>query len=270
MSCVVPTTSSTSIDDEIIRVKEEIESIKQRRIEERELFTENQATYCVRQHYSAQELNRRLPLDDDTADYNNPRTRSLSHVRKLGASSPYYSRAIQDLSKHGQSSLYTMARETELCRALHQVEIRTNQLRLVAQYQDSMVEFLEKFKDEELLMKRKIVDDDLAVRVKFKKIDLSGTTVDRQKKLQKQFQTISVLKGEIANTEDCSNISSSSSISSTESTLTATTVSSSASSIVSHLFSYKNTPPSERKQGHRNSMEQRITQVGSYFGIRKN
>ena len=85
MSSIMSTTSSTLINDEIIRVKEKIESIKKRCIEECDNFTENQTMYCVPQHYSAQELNRCLLLDD-TSDYtnNNPQTRSLSHVQKLG------------------------------------------------------------------------------------------------------------------------------------------------------------------------------------------
>jgi len=245
--------SDNSIDDEINRVKSEIMKIKHQRVEEREEFSENQATFCVRQHYCQKELSRLLEPSATTR-------------------SRCYTRAVQDLSSTHLSP-YIMAREAELCQALHRVEITTNQLRRIAHYQDAMVDFFEDNMDEQRSIGKRI-EEDLLTCIKFATVDVKGKMYEYTRKLTKQRLKLARLSGDDnyrGYTEDCRSIFSSerstsmSSLFSTTSTISSV---SSSSTSVSPSISNNNRKQLQSKQKRRSTMEHRISQVSSYFGLR--
>jgi len=237
------------LDSEITRVRDQLSEMRRLRDEEREKFSEDQGTFCIRQHYCAQKLNHSLE----------------KKVAKKVA--PSYSHAIKKLSGNAAPPPYIIVRETELCQALHRVEIITNQLRVFVHYHKKMVKNLKTHLNEQTRIGQGI-EERLLNDIKILSIDMAGITVENNAKLDKLSHQISCLKGESSNKEDSYNrrwsFSRSSSASSVVSN--ASSILSDASSMVSNIF----LRPKNKKAGkaqRRNSIEKRVTKVCSYFGI---
>jgi len=233
------TNDAKNIENEISKIREQLLRIKTSRQQGRENFTENQATFCVRQHYCAQELNR--CLQDRVA---------------IGSC---YTHAMQELSRSFDESPYIIARQTELCQALHQVEIKTNQVRVLVEYHNNLVNALEPCLSEEI-RRSEDIEEDLLRRIRFVSIDMVGRIVENKAALERQEQQISCLKGETSAKEDNMDR-----IHSDDISLSSFGSSSSYSSpIVSNFLGLKK---NVGQTSRRMSIEKRITQVGSYFGI---
>ena len=224
----------SSSSGEITTLRAELLRVKRQREVGRQRFTENQAIFAQRQHFCL---------------------KGMEHLQQPKVSiSPLYIRAMQDLSCLDDSS-YVIAREAELCRALHQVEVNTKQLALVVKHHKNMVETLKTILDHET--KRSEDNEDCLLRtIKFLSIDMAGIIIEYKAMLDKQNQHTSHLKGEISNTGDVLEISS---------------IVDDSKWSFSRLLSTRSDPARVKKRFDRDTrrmtMEKRITEVGSYLGL---
>lgn len=175
-----PTTVDSTLDDKISNIKSQLAYVKKARKDERHRFTENQTVLAQRQHFYLQELNK------------------LQEPKVWMA--PYYSRVMHELSCFDESP-YVISRETELCQALHRVELITNQWRLLVDHHNSMMNSLKRKLEEETKLSGDL-EDELLRSIKFSSIDMTGTIIENRAIIDDQKQQISFLKGETNNTED--------------------------------------------------------------------
>mmetsp|Transcript_16102 Transcript_16102/g.23696 ORF Transcript_16102/g.23696 Transcript_16102/m.23696 type:complete len:236 (-) Transcript_16102:43-750(-) len=224
------TTPDYLLDDKIANTRSQLIHVKKAREEERQRFTENQSILAQRQHFYHQELDR----------LQQPKV-SLA---------PYYWRVMNGRSCIGESP-YVISRETELCQALHQVEITTNQWRIVVKHHDNMMQTLKKKLGEET-KRSEDLEEELLRAIKFSSIDMAGIIVENRAILEGQHKQIACLSGESTNTEDASK--------------------SMYDELGHDLSTGSITPNSLRvrkwddRENRRVNMERRIIEVGSYFG----
>mmetsp|Transcript_35634 Transcript_35634/g.39417 ORF Transcript_35634/g.39417 Transcript_35634/m.39417 type:complete len:273 (+) Transcript_35634:35-853(+) len=236
------------LDTEITKQREQLSEMRKLRKDEREKFSENHGTYCIRQHYCTQEINRLLE----------PKV----------AKAPHYTHALKKLSDFNYPS-YIISKESELCQALHQVEVLTNQQRVFIEYHKKMVNELTTRFDEQTQIGEDIREH-LSNGIKSVSMDIAAMQVEKTTKLNQQRHIISRLNGEKPIREEIYDRRWSLSRSSSQSSVVSNTSSilSDASSIVSNIFlRLKNKKKTtDVKTKPRNDAEKRIAKVYSYFG----
>jgi len=137
MNTATADNSMTSVDDKIAKVKAQIRQTKIQRQQARDAFTENQAAHAEHQYYFLQEL--------DKFQRQTKKIIASAATTKISSSwwcLPMYTNVVHNLSSFDESS-FIIVREAALCQALHQVEIQTNQLRIMVNHHDSLVESME-------------------------------------------------------------------------------------------------------------------------------
>eukprot|EP00547_Thalassionema_nitzschioides_P002736 CAMPEP_0194215120 /NCGR_PEP_ID=MMETSP0156-20130528/16668_1 /TAXON_ID=33649 /ORGANISM="Thalassionema nitzschioides, Strain L26-B" /LENGTH=203 /DNA_ID=CAMNT_0038943553 /DNA_START=62 /DNA_END=673 /DNA_ORIENTATION=- len=116
------------LEEEIARLRTQIQGIKYKRECERERFAESQGAFATRQYIVHQTMSRLLQ-------------RKTAIPRRYG-------RCIQKLSRPNEP-FYVIAIETEVSHALHQIEINEQQLLIIRNHCDAMTESLKKAAEEE-------------------------------------------------------------------------------------------------------------------------
>lgn len=116
-------------EKEIISLRDQIRDVRSQRSCERKRFAENQHVLAKRQNFCRETIQRLLE----------PKTSIPCR----------YSQTIQKLSQPNEPS-YIVSTETKVCHALHQIEIKEQQLRVLKRNQQSMKEFLTKTLKEEI------------------------------------------------------------------------------------------------------------------------
>mmetsp|Transcript_11326 Transcript_11326/g.16633 ORF Transcript_11326/g.16633 Transcript_11326/m.16633 type:complete len:215 (-) Transcript_11326:144-788(-) len=206
----------SNIEERIHSVRSELLRIKEERCHAREKFIKDQATYADRQCLFLQAIG----------------CLSQTDVSNL----PFYYREVEGISSFDESS-YVIAREAEVCQALHQVEVTTNQLRMLLKYHETTVEYLEG------CLTRENQEGQDMLKVLNRKMDvvssaMSTSIVVNQAKITQQKHDISILRGEYQIEDELQLLLSTS---------------------LNHRV--------KSKQTRRMSMEKAITRVSSLFGI---
>jgi hypothetical protein len=217
-------------DQQITEMKAKLQSLKRQRQEASEQFVEEQAAIFERQFFASQcleKLHQKVSI--------------TSHIH-----------AIQEQSCFDDSP-YIIAKEAALCRALHMVEVKTNELRVLVQQHSDIVGHMEETRD---MQERTHKDNEseLLRSVRFVSIDMAGIVVENQESLKRQRQRIYQLGGGQISSMLGDLPCDESTVSSSDS---------SASSSFAESFSSLFKP----RQNRRRSMEKRITKVSSYFGV---
>lgn len=165
------TENNSRIDDMIKKTRGDIFKLREKREEDRDRFTEAQASLATRQHQCLEELNRLMQ----------PKT----YIP------PCYNQAIQDISCLTDTP-YILSKETELCQVLHQVEVTTNQLRILVTHHKSLVTSLERIIQEEI-KKSEDNEDSLLKNIKDISVDMATLVTQKSSTLDQQEHYISLL-----------------------------------------------------------------------------
>jgi len=224
------TTAIMNIDENIDEMKTNLDSVKRQRQEATEQFVEDQTSTFERQFFATEELEK---------------------LHRKGSAARHI-HAIQEKSCFDESP-YIISKEAALCRALHMVEVKTNELRLLIQHHNEIVDHMEQVRETQEFSRRD-KESKLLNKIKFVSIDMAGAVVENQESLKRQRQRIYQLGGgeiesmlEELPCDDSTFVSFNSS-------------SSSLAESFSSLFK-------PRRQNRRRSMEKRISKVSSYFGV---
>jgi len=122
------------IEDQLVGVQAGLLNIRTRRLMANEQFIDNQATFAERQCYLYEELERLKVQTSSTT----------------GTTMFCYKNAIADVSCPWiASDDILLDKESAVCQALHQVEVQTNQLRILLRYHEQTVQKLEEHRDYE-------------------------------------------------------------------------------------------------------------------------
>mmetsp|Transcript_29015 Transcript_29015/g.43840 ORF Transcript_29015/g.43840 Transcript_29015/m.43840 type:complete len:237 (+) Transcript_29015:173-883(+) len=227
-----------NLQDTIDDARMELLRVMKQREDEREKFVENQVEHAKKQNLFFQGLER------------------LKHPKV--AVPPRYMHELLALSEADYSP-YVIKRETELCRALHQVEIYTIQLQLLKKHHEKMLKSMKSRLAEECLLSEEI-EEILLRTIKFVSIDMTGRAVENKARLSKQRHQIALLRGEKSNSQDVADFGG------FDDCMTESTASS-----PSDLFQMEARMNQQNKridrENRRMSMEKRIIEVGSYLGV---
>mmetsp|Transcript_2800 Transcript_2800/g.4183 ORF Transcript_2800/g.4183 Transcript_2800/m.4183 type:complete len:240 (-) Transcript_2800:139-858(-) len=164
------------IDDLIAKTRSQIMELRREREEDREMFTEDQAPFAKRQYLCLGELQCLMQ----------PKTSTPT----------CYTHAIQDLSSLNDIP-YIVAKETSVCHVLHQVEITTNQLRILVAHHGILVNSLKRIIQEEI-KKSESVEESLLKAIKVVSMDMAALVTQKNSILDQQKHHISHLRGEIS------------------------------------------------------------------------
>jgi len=147
------------VDSKINLLKERIQKIQNLRRIERQRFTESQATFYNRQHHCQHKLNRSL---------------IINRVANTIASAPCYQYAMKKVSSlSSYSPTYIITKQTKVCEALHQIEVQTNQLRVLAKYYDSIQQISQNFLSQEI-SKSEVTAEDLLQKINTISIEMAS------------------------------------------------------------------------------------------------
>lgn len=224
------------LDEQIAQLKTNLASVKRQRQEASETFMDEQASIFDRQVYASQQLEK---------------------LHQKGSMARHV-HAIQDQSCFDDSP-YIIAKEATLCRALHMVEVKTNELRILIQHHNNIVDHMEEERDKQERL-REEQNSLLQTNIKFASIDMAGIVVENQESLKRQRCEIYELGGvgEMESLLDDLPY---------DDSFTGASSSSSSSSSSSYLVESLSSLFKPRRQNRRRSMEKRITKVSSYFGV---
>jgi len=171
--------AETPIEDEIVAVTAQALNIRTLRLIGNDRFIDDQAIFAERQCFFLEELER---LKEQTTP------------QQSGISRWCYTNAIREVSSFDESE-YIMSKESALCQALHQVEVQTNQLRILLKYHETTVKTLKKQRDYERQTGQEI-NDTLRIGKKSTMIITKSLISEKKATLKQQRCELRKLRGE--------------------------------------------------------------------------
>lgn len=164
----------SSVEEKIDNLRSELSDVKLQRYQARDRFIKDQATYADRQCFFLEQIGRLSEID-------------ISNLAQ-------YARIIESISSFDES-LHVINKEAEVCQALHQVEVTTNQLRVLLKYHAATVEFLEDSLAKES-QEKNLVLQTLERKIEVASDEIGSSVLTNQASLTKQRHELSVLRGE--------------------------------------------------------------------------